>query len=118
MILNLTQHVATADQIEAGVVEPKNKERVISLLTFSSMPIIEEVEVRAILLAEEVVASGHSSAMIGGAPYLMAPLVSALKAVGVRPLFAFSVRESTEQVMPDGTVRKVNTFRHQGFIEG
>jgi hypothetical protein len=55
-------------------------------------------------------------AMIGGAPYLMAPLESALRAHGITPVYAFSVRESVDQVQPDGSVRKVAVFRHAGFV--
>jgi hypothetical protein len=54
--------------------------------------------------------------MIGGAPYLMAPLERSLRSVGVYPVYAFSVRESVEQTAPDGTVRKTNVFRHAGFV--
>jgi hypothetical protein len=54
--------------------------------------------------------------MIGGAPYLMAPLEVALRAHGITPLYAFSVRESVEQTQPDGSVRKIAVFRHGGFV--
>jgi hypothetical protein len=46
----------------------------------------------------------------------MAPLEVALRAHGITPLYAFSVRESVDQVQPDGSVRKVATFRHAGFV--
>ena len=55
--------------------------------------------------------------MIGGAPYLMAPLEKELRGWGLVPVYAFSVRESTEVVQDDGSVRKVNTFRHAGWVE-
>ena len=54
-------------------------------------------------------------AMIGGLPAMMRPLEEALVAVGVMPVYAVSERESVEQTMPDGSVRKVNVFRHVGF---
>ena len=116
-ILNLTQHVATVDQASEGVVEPANKGNIQKLLTFDVMPSMAEVEDRASALAEVARASGCEGAMVGGAPYLMAPLVEALKGVGVKPLFTFSVRESVEVAHPDGTVTKTNVFRHKGFIE-
>ena len=56
------------------------------------------------------------SAMIGGAPWMMSALEGALLDAGVQPVYAFSVRESVEQVQPDGSVRKVNVFRHVGFV--
>jgi hypothetical protein len=39
-----------------------------------------------------------------------------LRAADITPLYAFSVRESVEQALADGSVRKVNVFRHAGFI--
>ena len=32
------------------------------------------------------------------------------------PLYAFSRRESVEEWQPDGSVRKINIFRHDGFV--
>jgi hypothetical protein len=133
MILNLTQHQATADQLAAGVVDcqhPLIRKEVAEALTFTWRPSAEEVERRAKriagLAAEErhIVAAGrtpetayYSRAMIGGAPFLMAPLEKALWALGIVPVYAFSLRDSAEETQPDGSVRKVNTFRHAGFVE-
>ena len=36
---------------------------------------------------------------------------------GIKPLYAFSVRESVESTEPDGSVIKRNVFRHMGFVE-
>ena len=122
MILNLTQHPATTEQIEAGVVDLPDSVRpaLIGWLTFSQLPSREEIEDRAealALLADSLLPEeGDPAAMIGGAPYLMAPLEAALRNQRIRPLYAFSVRESVEQVLPDGTVRKTSIFRHAGFI--
>jgi len=114
MILNLTQHQGTPEQ---GVVEPTEKGRVQALLTFSSLPSREEISERAAELAAIAEAAGATAAMIGGAPYLMAPLEASLRGRGIRPLYAFSVRESVETTDPDGTVRKTAVFRHKGFVE-
>ena len=122
MILNLTQHPATPEQIEAGVVDLPDSVRpaLIGWLTFSQLPSREEIEDRAealALLADSLLPEeGNPAAMIGGAPYLMAPLEVALRNQRIRPLYAFSVRESAEQVLPDGIVRKTSIFRHAGFI--
>ena len=131
MIVNLTQHPATPEQRAAGVVDLTGpaRESLIEALTFDSLPSSEDVAERAeriAMLAVQIVDPGDSDerlgggegAMIGGAPYLMAPLVAALKAFGLTPLFAFSVRESAEQTLPDGSVRKVAVFRHAGFVPG
>lgn len=54
--------------------------------------------------------------MIGGAPYFMAPLETALEWRGIIPLYAFSKRECHEKRNPDGSVSKTMVFRHEGFV--
>jgi hypothetical protein len=54
-------------------------------------------------------------AMIGGAPWMMAALESALLDAYITPLYAFSVRESVEIAQPDGSVVKTAVFKHVGF---
>ena len=54
--------------------------------------------------------------MIGGAPFLMSPLESALLNNGIEPVYAFSTRESVEKKLPDGSVQKTNIFKHKGFV--
>lgn len=115
-ILNLTQHMASEVQIEAGVVEPRDKAAVKAALTFTSLPSEDLLVERASALAEIASQSGCESAMIGGAPFFMAPLESALHEVGIRPLYAFSQRKSVDQPQEDGSVRKVAVFVHLGFV--
>jgi len=115
-IINLTQHPATQDQIKAGVVEPANKKEVQNLLTFNQIPNRDEIIARAEALADIALASGYKKALIGGAPYLMAPLERALKKRGIEPLYAFSIREVVEQTLPDGSTKKISIFKHAGFI--
>ena len=134
-MINLTQHAATHEQITAGVIDPgaEDRARVAQLLTFDSLPTREEIEDRASRLAL-VAAEIHAAAtggdpdpmggtcigariMIGGAPYLMAPLERALTRWGMVPTYAFSRRESVEETGPDGGVRKTAVFRHVGFVE-
>lgn len=116
-MLNLTQHPATSEQLEAGVVEPFSKEEVQRLLTFESRPCSEIIRARAAELVARAMGEGAVTAMIGGAPFFMGPLERALAEAGVTPYYAFSVRESTE--VPDGAggVRKTMVFRHAGFVE-
>jgi len=123
MIINLTQHPATPEQIAAGVVDLQGKalEGLKALLTFDDLPTQDEITLRAVKIAQLAVPMAGplpDGAMIGGAPYLMAPLEYALGLVRVQPMYAFSVRESIEQTQPDGSVRKVNVFRHAGFVGG
>jgi hypothetical protein len=117
-VLNLTQHQATADQAAVDVVDVPAERRagLQALLTFAELPSSETIRDRAEQIAELAAAEGATSAMIGGALWLMAPLAAALRRRGIEPLFAFSVRETEEQVQPDGSVRKVAVFRHAGFV--
>jgi len=118
-ILNLTQHVATPDQVTAGVVEPSTelKSKISRLLTFDEQPTGPEIAHRAHLLTNIVRFSGCDSAMIGGAPYLMGALERQLWAREITPLYAFSVRRSVEEHQADGSVKKSQVFAHVGFIE-
>lgn len=116
-ILNLTQHAATADQADAGVVDPDNKAAVQAALTFDAIPSAEEMAQRAEFLAAVAVDSGCKRAMIGGAPFFMSTLERALISSGITPVYAFSTRESVEQDDGTGVIRKTNVFRHAGFVE-
>lgn len=148
IVFNLTQHNATPEQVAAGVrALPKNQIQTMKdLLTFDTLPTREDVEARARALAalvyeaaqdhcHNVVAGEYDPltgwgqslvsdlllgvrVMIGGAPFLMGPLSEALRARGLTPVYAFSQRESEDQTQPDGSIKKITVFRHQGFIEG
>ena len=56
-------------------------------------------------------------AMIGGAPYLMAPLERELRRWRVTPLYSLSERRSEERQLPDGSVQKTQVHNHLGFLE-
>ena len=118
-ILNLTQHNATPDQLEAGVVElpVETKNMLKSLLDFQEIPSYEEVLVRAIAITALARGAGVTQVMIGGAPYLMSGLEATLKDNGITPLYAFSKRVVTETTQEDGTVVKTAEFKHIGFVE-
>ena len=134
MILNLTQHAATSDQIDAGVrdLQGPAKAALVEAMTFQDLPSTEEIRERARAISgiarealdalqEGCEAQGEPrparlTAMIGGAPYLMGPLERALRAAGVDPVYAFSRRETVEEQQPDGTVKKVAIFRHAGWV--
>ena len=95
------------------------KKEIQNQLTFDTIPdrgAIEEAA-KSIALLAVVLDIGAETAMIGGAPYLMSALESALKDVGIKAIYAFSKRESTEVDDGDGGVRKVAVFRHMGFVE-
>lgn len=120
-IYNLTQHVATPDQVAAGVEDLPEDDRtkLRDLLTFDVLPMHEEVVERArriaFLLGPCV---GEKYAMIGGAPFLMEPLADVLRRNRYTPVYAFSLRESKEKRQTDGSVKKVQVFKHIGFVRG
>ena len=116
IILNLTQHPATPEQIEAGVIEPRGKKIVQQLLTFDDLPTQDVIDARAIQLADYAASHGVTHAMIGGAPWLMHTLADRLFRAGITPLYAFSTRESVEEAK-NGDVVKRTVFRHVGFVE-
>ena len=119
MILNLTQHAASAEQIEAGVIDI-DLDSLKALLTFDDLPSAAEIDRRAreitSLAKDALFGQPERKAMIGGALWLMAPLTFYLKAAGINPVFAFSKRESVERVV-DGKTVKTNVFKHVGFVE-
>ena len=129
MIINLTQHAATAEQVAVGVVDlpAEQREALIDALTIESIPDAGEIRARAHDIAELACFNGlggddgddpfPSHAMIGGALWLMAPLAKELRLRSIEPVFAFSVRETEEKVQPDGSVKKVAIFRHAGFVQ-
>jgi hypothetical protein len=130
MIINMTQHPATPEQVAAGVIDlpQEAKEAVQAALTFDTLPTSQEIEERASWLAEfaatwDITQSDDggaeiypTAALIGGAPFLMSALESALKDRYVTPLYAFSKRESVEKRQADGSIIKTNVFRHIGFF--
>jgi len=119
-IVNLTQHKSTPEQQKEGVfdVPPRCDDKLKELLTFKEKPTYKEIAKRA----EEIsslaceCSPGAKKAMIGGAPYLMSSLEEALAKKGIEPLYAFSKRESIEEVTPTGEVIKKSVFKHKGFI--
>lgn len=116
-ILNLTQHVATPEQVVAGVVEPINKKEVQELLTFNSIPTREQMVDRTFTLVKIVFANNCSKVMIGGAPFFMSELEFSLTEADITFVYSFSQRVSVETVDEDGNVVKTNVFKHTGWVE-
>ena len=117
-IVNLTQHRATPEQVAQGVVDlPEEDMKVIhDLLTFDEIPNIDEMLYRSQKIADVANDNDATHAMCGGAPFFMSYLERELYFMGINPLYAFSKRESSEIVHPDGTVTKLNVFKHLGFV--
>lgn len=131
MILNLTQHAATADQLAAGVVDltADQQQELKQLLTFDTLPDLDELKDRATKVAELArlafealgVETGNRRnkpvAMIGGAPFFQAALEWALLGEYIKPVYAFSQRVSVETQTESGVV-KTSEFKHMGFVAG
>lgn len=127
MILNLTQHPATPEQIAQGVIDlpADEREELSRLLTVDDLPSPEEIWGRCLAIAKLSWADSLLSdtpitqVMVGGAPWMMAPLCKALQYAGIEQcLAAFSKRESVERTDPaTGAVTKTAVFRHIGFVE-
>ena len=142
IIVNLTQHAATAEQKEVGVCDLSGDQLVSlkKLLTFNEIPSKEEIRKRAIdisALAYRSVECGacgriggycgdsctgasnwfNCTAMIGGAGYLLPALTDELKALGFEVVQSFTKREVVETTSPAGEVVKTAVFRHVGFVE-
>lgn len=128
-VLNFTQHRCTQDQLDAGILDcpSPQHDRLKQLLTFDELPAAPEVWQRACQIADlfeqvavdlgfDYATEGTSlHAMIGGAPFLMSSLESALEDRNITSFYAFSKRESVDQPQADGSVRKVAVFRHVGL---
>lgn len=127
-IVNLTQHPPTPEQIADGVRSMAVDERAAlrGALTFDELPSAEEISARAEFIANLAVCNGlgedgddpfPDAAMIGGAPYLMSALERELTVIGIKPVYAFSIRESQEVDIGDGVIEKRAVFRHAGFVD-
>ena len=130
MIINLTHPQSTPDQRAAGVIDldPTSREQLAQALTFNELPTREQLIKRANEVGDILATAGTdpqhdggalynaTSVMLGGAPFFMAHLEAVVRGLGLRPVYAFSKRETVEAAQPDGTVRKVAVFRHEGFV--
>lgn len=113
-IYNLTQHEPTPDMATMGVLPPVKE--VQGYITITQIP-DKEFLARLARKIVGTIPTDAKEALIGGAPYLMAPLEKQLKARGIQPLYAFSRRVSEEITLPSGSVKKVSKFLFEGFIE-
>lgn len=122
-IMNLTQHLATAEQVAAGVMDLPAEQRaaLVAALTVDDLPDYNEIVRRSEAVRDIALAAGagrYAPVLIGGAPWMMETLSHVLRRAALRPVFAFSRRESSETVQPDGSIRKMAIFRHAGFVDG
>jgi hypothetical protein len=125
MILNLTQHKSSPEQISEGVVDlpPDLQGELNKLLTFEECPTHSSMKERAYYICNTIICYEVENnikvktVMIGGATFFMSILETILKEFNYKFLYAFSKRESIEQPQADGSIRKVSVFKHAGFVE-
>ena len=117
MILNLTQHLATEDQVSAGVVEPRDKDAVKAIITFGELPTKAEVKAAAAALADVAKDHNADTVLIGGAPWFMSSVEEAMTNAGIRAVYSFSRRECIETPGPNGTVERKMVFKHLAFAD-
>ena len=127
MILNLTQHNATATQIEAGINDlPVDFQTALKgLLTFPTQYTRADLEYRALQIHELIrdMCGEHFGAppkhaldgvMIGGMPSFMPVLEATLVSKGIRVGYACTERQSIDKEI-DGKVVKTAIFVHAGM---
>ena len=127
MILNLTQHNATDDQINAGINDlPVDFQNTLKgLLTFPTQYTRADLEYRALQIHELIrdMCGEHFGAppkhaldgvMIGGMPSFMPVLEATLVSKGIRVGYACTERQSIDKEI-DGKVVKTAIFVHAGM---
>ena len=122
MILNLTQHNATADQINVGINDLTVDFQVAlkGLLTFPTQYTRADLEYRALQIHELVRDFCGTSkevlegVMIGGMPSFMPVLESVLISKGIKVGYACTERQSVDKEV-DGKVVKTAIFVHAGM---
>lgn len=106
MILNLTQHNATATQIEAGIIDFPESFLIVlrALLTFPTTYTRKDLEQRALQIHELIRDFCGSSkevlegVMIGGMPSFMPVLEATLISKGIKVGYACTERKSVDSV--------------------
>lgn len=110
LIINLTQHPATAEQQEAGVHDlPRElRKQLMTLLTFEEIPTPADLQNRAKGIVDllKQLDQMPTWAMIGGAPFFMPYLEEELEAAYIIPTYAFSKSVVQEVIQPKRTVIK------------
>ena len=117
MIYNFTQQETIPYQKKFNIVDVPNQEYLKSLLTFDVLPDSDELEKRAILIADYATEIGAKQIMIGGALYLMPYLIDELNKRNIISYFAFSKRVNKEMIVNDETVIKKSKFLMEGLIK-
>lgn len=122
-LINLTQHALTQEQKDSVdcTIEPKGMD---VYLNFTEMPTAEVINERAygmfnclMQMLPPDVKPEDCTVLLGGAPFFMSACERVATEYGFKYCYAFSKRVSEEVKQPDGTVRKVSVFKHEGWIK-
>ena len=116
MIVNCTNHIATKEQLEMGIVEPKNKEKIQELLTFDDIDSIFDAGNRAKKIVNIIKEEGYKYALIGGIPFFMSILENEFYINDIIPVYAFSKRNSEEKIDRYGTIIKTSLFYNKALF--
>ena len=122
MVLNLTQHNATTDQVNAGINDlPVDFQTALKgLLTFPTQYTRADLEYRALQIHELVRDFCGTSkevlegVMIGGMPSFMPVLESVLISKGIKVGYACTERKSVDKEV-DNKIIKTAVFVHAGM---
>jgi len=120
LILNLTQHPATKDQVDVGVVNVTDADlpKLKKALTFDEPPTRLELIRRRQTIVGMASKYNCPSVMLGGAPYLCTELDLSFSLDGYKVLYSFSKRVSIEfKDSTTGEVTKTNVFKHIGWVQ-
>lgn len=118
-IINLTQHAATEDQINDGVIDLQGdlKAALVAAITFPAVYDHAELVSRAKrvvgIVKDSQIDAQH--VMIGGMPSFMPVLQQVLQEAGYRVGFACTDRVSVDVPDGNGGVRKTSVFKHVGM---
>lgn len=126
-VINCTQHDTTIEQKEDRIFDLPEpfKSNVRDYLTFDDLPDQQILNNRAHQIVHELILYiSHCEddqglqdrpVMIGGAPFFMKTLHTVLESYGAIPKYAFSQRQSVEQIV-NGQVIKKSVFVHHGLV--
>ena len=115
MILNLTQHNSSPEQIEQGLIEPSDKTLVKELLTLrvsSAEEMRNAIDTKVQHLLNVADAHKPTTILVGGHPGLITILVGELKFQDYKV-----VMSHTDRVVVENDGVKTSVFKHKFFYE-
>lgn len=116
MIINLTNHAATPAQVNQGIIDHPDQERLKELINIPAGGLThEEYYERAHELIESVLNMNERQVMIGGHFNLTLAIVHVANTLNVDAFFACTERASEDVTQPDGSIIKTSRFVFTGL---